>query len=776
MIFLAILLLIFVPGVFLASVLWRNRLPIVGFFALSGALGTAWSIVFTFIMAFLHIPFSIITLGIISVLPAVLTVIYRPSRSRLIYTTKNLPTFSWKSASIYLLMLVFLIQPFIFSHNQLPTGDIQKSIYWANSVLETGKLPNYAESVSLNRDPSDFSTPALHTTTAAIIKLSGDQYAGPAWFSFVLGIILTGLAVVITSLFTSSRQTQLLVFLFASMNIRFLRYVLYPGYHYQNLVGELLLVLGFTLFLLSIKTRIENKKETISLLASCLVVLLLIPFIHQFTAFLAIFVGAAMMLTLFIFYKYKLKSIVIHHKKVFSLSVALGMFIAIILLFFSPLSRKLSALFNLHPHLKPFAITIVEYPSFFGSIIFFLGIASLVFFLLKRREYSNKLPIFLLLAYASVFLILGQGNFFFIDIPSARTLFFASLPLAVLAGLFAGNIIRKKSVFAAIALSAILALQANSASQQIISVSHTQRVNATLTKETVNMIDFLNSFEKKDSLDNFLIDDWNRRRLTWGILSNFNMITRIGGDLKIIGDEAKQSALRKSLYETNLDYEKIFMLGNSSMIESLLKKHKIGLIGAAEEATSNSFKYNPLLGKAYGDSDTTIFSFNPSADEEKNADKETEFLLQPQTIANDVGDDEDVLSYSPISILATRISDPIYHDERTYREIQGADGIIRLNVKTYVLPFWDAEEKMVIKKPVRLLLRVKNNGAKARIMFNNKEVSNFETPKKGDFQDIIVDITENTLEYNDNGFIDLKLEIQHGPLAVDLIAAGISNK
>jgi hypothetical protein len=282
---------------------------------------------------------------------------------------------------------------------------------------------------------------------------------------------------------------------------------------------------------------------------------------------------------------------------------------------------------------------------------------------------------------------------------------------------------------------------------------------------------FLNSFEKKSDFNNFLIDDWNRRRLTWGILSSFNMVTRIGGDLKVIGDEAKQSALRKSLYETSLDYEKIFMLGNSPVIESLLRKHKIGLIGAAEEATSNNFKYNPLLGRAYGDSDTTIFSFSPS-ETIQQTDTEADFLLQPQTIANDVGDDEDILPYSPISILATRISDPIYHDERTYREIQSADGIIRLNVGTYVLPFWDSEGKSIIQKPIRLLLRVKNNGVRARIMFNNKEVSNFETPKKGDFQDIVVDMPGNTLEYNNKGFIDLKLEIEHGPLAIDLIAAG----
>jgi hypothetical protein len=55
-------------------------------------------------------------------------------------------------------------------------------------------------------------------------------------------------------------------------------------------------------------------------------------------------------------------------------------------------------------------------------------------------------------------------------------------------------------------------------------------------------------------------------------------------------------------------------------------------------------------------------------------------------------------------------------------------------------------------------------------------VSNFETPKKGDFQNVVVDIPENTLEYNNKGFIDLKLEIEHGPLAIDLIAAGTEAK
>jgi hypothetical protein len=771
MIILTILLLIFVPGIFLASVLWHDRLPMVGFLALSGALGTAWSILLTFILAFLHVPFSFITLGIVSILPAVFCIIHGPSRSRLIYTTKNLPIFSWKSTLLYLLTIVLLAQPFFFVHNQLPTGDIQKAIYWGNNVLETGKLPNYSTAASLNRDPADFSTPALHTLTAAIIKLSGNQYTGPAWFSFVLGMILAGLSITITSLFTSNRNTQLLSLLFASLNIRFLRYVLYPGYHYQNLVGELLLILGFTLFLLFIKNRKGEKKETIPLLFSCFIILLLIPFVHQFTAFLTVFVSVAVIIIALIFYRSKLKNLFILNKKVSSSVLLLFLALTIILLFFSPLSQKLSVLFTFHPHLKPFAITITEYPSFFGSIIFFLGISGIIFFLFNQKKYSNKLPLFFLLTYAILFLFLGQGNFFFIDIPSARTLFFAALPLAVLAGLFVGNVVGKKSVFAAIVLVTVLALQANSASQQIIAVSHTPRVNATLTKETTNMIAFLNSFEKKGDFNNFLIDDWNRRRLTWGILSNFNMVTRIGGDLKTIGDEAKQSALRKSLYETNLDYEKIFMLGNSPVIGDLLRKYKIGLIGAAEEATSNNFKYNPLLGMAYGDSDTTIFSFNLTETVEQT-DKETEFLLQPQTIANDVGDDEDIAPYSPISILATRISDPIFRDDRTYREIQSADGIIRLNVGTYVLPFWDSEGKTIIQKPVRLLLRIKNNGAGARMFFDNKKITNFETSKNGEFKDIIVDIPENTLSYNDKGFIDLKLQIQHGPLVIDLIAAG----
>jgi hypothetical protein len=71
---------------------------------------------------------------------------------------------------ILMLVLAFAI-PFVIFHDGLPTGDIQKSIIWANDVVETHHLPNYDRAVAdYNRDPVDFYTPGLHTLLASTLR------------------------------------------------------------------------------------------------------------------------------------------------------------------------------------------------------------------------------------------------------------------------------------------------------------------------------------------------------------------------------------------------------------------------------------------------------------------------------------------------------------------------------------------------------------------------------------------------------------------------------
>ena len=84
------------------------------------------------------------------------------------------PLFSHASFLVIFLTLYLLFSlPFLFYHSGLPTGDSQKSIYWANTILTNSSLPEYNTSLEkLNRDPVDFFTPGLHTATAYLMSFS----------------------------------------------------------------------------------------------------------------------------------------------------------------------------------------------------------------------------------------------------------------------------------------------------------------------------------------------------------------------------------------------------------------------------------------------------------------------------------------------------------------------------------------------------------------------------------------------------------------------------
>jgi hypothetical protein len=203
----------------------------------------------------------------------------------------------------------------------------------------------------------------------------------------------------------------------------------------------------------------------------------------------------------------------------------------------------------------------------------------------------------------------------------------------------------------------------------------------------------------------------------------------------------------------------------------LLEKQNIKLIGSATDASADTFKYNPYLTPVFTNTETTIYAFQPPAPGTAK-DNEADFLLLPTTIANDLGDAEDTQAYSAISINATRISDPIFRDSRTLREIQSVDGTIRLNVGNYVAPVWHKDNANNISTPLKLLMRLQNNGAETTIKFNDKEITTFNTPKDEKFSDVAINLPGGTLNYNNKGFVNLTLTIKHGPLVADLIAIG----
>jgi hypothetical protein len=322
-----------------------------------------------------------------------------------------------------------------------------------------------------------------------------------------------------------------------------------------------------------------------------------------------------------------------------------------------------------------------------------------------------------------------------------------------------------------ILLTLALAPLAQTAARELTAVTHNTRVNTTVTKDTLALLNELRA-RAPQMPGAILVDDWNRRRLTWAILSPYPMLTRVGGDLRVIAEESRQSPLRQKLYDAPLDFEKIFMLGNSPIIAPLLEKHRIALVGISPGTTADVFARNPLFRVALETPESVIYErvseYPPALD-----DPLAFFLLAPTTLANDVGDREDVLPHTAVSLFSTALSEPTTRDGSSVRTIKSRESVIRVNVETYVRPRWDAEDTKIISFPTRLVLRAARSSARGKIVIAERTVGDFALPQGTGFSDIVVDIPPQTLYVNDKGFVELTVVMTAGELTLDLVALGI---
>lgn len=784
MIVVALVLLIALPGAALASVAFRQPLPGLAWVSLAGACGLVWSVLGTFLLTLLHVPLSLGTLFLLGAVPVVGVLAFPALRFS---ARTSLAAIEWNAGStlIWLMTVIVLAYPFLTVHRGLPTGDVQKSLYWSQQILEEQRIPSYSDALKLNRDPADFLTPGLHTLTAAVSAISGGTLRGSAWLSFVASIILAGLAAALAALASPSRLAPTIAFVFAALNLRYLRYAFSPGYHYQNLLGEVLLLFLLVVLLSLLRpTRDSRTRAALALLG--LATLAALPLVHQFTAFLAVFfVGAAGATTALVCRKNivaRWKTLAPPARNTALTALMVGEIGALALFRTLPLAEKLPHVFTTTPHLAAFLIPISAYPELLGPSFLLFGLTGIVVTVVHARRSPAYPAVAILAVWTVTVLVLGQGPRFFVDIPSARTLFYAAVPLAVFCGLFLARTVsgvaalfpRGFPVLLPILLMLALAPLAQTAARELTAVTHNTRVNTTVTEDTRVLLNDLRA-RTPHMPGAILVDDWNRRRLTWAILSPYPMLTRVGGDLRVIAEESRQSPLRQQLYDAHLDFEKIFMLGNSPIIAPLLEKHRIALVGSSRGTTADVFAQNPLFRVALETPESVIYEQvpeNPPATA-KVDDPLAFFLLAPTTLANDVGDREDVLPHTAVSLFSTALSEPATRDGTSVRTIKSRESVIRVNVATYVRPRWDAQDAKVISFPTRLVLRAARSSARGKIVVAERTVGDFALPQGKGFSDIVVDIPAQTLRINNKGFVELAVVTTAGELTLDLVALGI---
>ena len=636
----------------------------------------------------------------------------------------------------FLLLFALFSAPYLLYHDGLPTGDSQKAILWAQQILQNQELPDYNQAGTLlNRDPVDFYTPGLHTLTALVMQLIPRSplggFARLTSIGFLSIALSIGVALVATALALEVFQNKLSILATALIpfliltNFRFLRYLREPGYHFQNVVGELLLF-GLIYLVLSLT---KQWRWSTALLATVVVSTLALT--HQFSTFLAAFLLLPIILT---FISYRRDRIVhlVKQQQIYAILIISALVLIIVSGFAIGLHQKIPHIFTTTPHLIQLTPNLIDYPKTMGTTWFIAGIVGLTLFtrhILKDRQ--RDIPG---LGFASpaealregwvlsvfVLLLLSQGPRLGIDIPPVRTLFYSVVPLSIAAAYFFAWLAKRFGTIpstlprraAYLLLALLIIMPATSSVAKAYSLSHTVRTNSTLSAGQLMLVEFL-----KEQPGAVLIDDYNRRSASWLVLAGQPMFTRIAANLERQMNEAGQSEKRLELYLKQLDFEKIFAQGSKPELINLMNKHNIRYLTGIEKSSRSAFQYNPALVEVARGDDIVLYKAATTKSGEganlcgvdvdahvvdrRGRDKLrtncapttlSNWLLRPSTLVNDIGDREDTFEHLPASLRATRLSKPKFINQHTFRTTTAPLIPLRFNVGDFVRLLWDKEK------------------------------------------------------------------------------------
>lgn len=663
--------------------------------------------------------------------------------------------------------------PYLIYHDGLPTGDSQKAIIWGLDIARTHQLPDYHLSLEkYNRDAADFLTPGLHALTALLIQWNNDYLMTVGLLSIALAVATACIAAALLAHLSpaSSFLWPGLAAFFVLTNIRFLRYVREPGYHLQNVLGEVLL---FGLLLI-IVTLLKRWRLSDSLLAIFLIIALAVS--HQFSLFIALSLVPAILMVTVIANRshFKMQWQIVRLRL-----IAIGIILVVTSFIASPifnLPQKMADIFNRTPHLSNYLPVWSEYPEHLGIVLLISGLTGWIGLLWsKTPSLATYLERLAFVLSAGTILILSQGPRFGLDIPPARALFYSVVPVSIGAAFFWQQLThvvqqRRPKYQRLVAFSFINCLILLPAGNAVVTaysgLSHTIAPNATLTPEIQILIQYL----KQHPSGGILTDDFNRRASSWLILSQQPTLTRIAGLDRQMA-EAEQSPQRATLYHNQLDYEKIFDLGSLPFIQDLTDKHNVTWLTGIDGSSQSSLGLNPLLKEAATADSIRLYKIQPPAAGALPPifDQPTiNWLLASTTLANDIGDLEDTFEHLPASLAATRLSEPQQTSEPsysiTYRSTSAPLIPLRFNVNDYVASVWQqanpaAYRLFVAATPVDAL-----------------QLDGFLSPPStsSSAQPWSVIIPATDLPIDDRGFITVMLHNPHQQaIRFDLIALGL---
>lgn len=674
-------------------------------------------------------------------------------------------------AAILILYTAFSI-PFLLNHQGLPTGDSQKTIFWAQDIEEHHALPTYAKSLTLlNRDPVDFYTPGLHTVAAAISNISPFPLTSIGFFAIIAGIVTAivagGIAKEIFDLDGKIFPATLVAALILT-NIRFLRYLREPGYHLQNIVGELLLF-GVLYLSLSLIHRYRTKDLILAIL--CLAALI---FTHQFSSFIAAFMLVPAGLIFLLSRRHILAQAM---RKSIALSVLVCALLATIVVggFFLGLLEKIPHIFTTNSHLVNELPSLLDYPRLLGTWWLLTGLAGTALLTIHSvRKHPHYREGIALVASIIILLALSQGPRIFIDIPPVRAMFYLVVPLSITSAYFISAVfsyvsqqpLSPKKVTLQLTMVGVLAVGLTTSLYSAYSTSSRQaRTNSTLTPGLKLLI------ENPSLLPAGAIvtDDYGKRAGSWLLLSDRPTYSRLASDIRRPMLESQQNSTRHEMYIKQLDFEKIYSLGNWPGILTLMKKHGISTVTGVDGTSYSVFAANPALQEHAWVDTTHLFTFSSRITDSYPAnipsDKET-WLLKPSTLANDIGDDEDTQDFLPASVSATRLNAVSRSQNKTYRITTAPIIPLDFNMADYSSVLWDQDGNGQPDTTLELFLT---------LAFPSKNLSVAENKLDNNSTTHTIKMSSESLSTNAKGHVIVNLHNpDESPVAIDMIALGLA--
>ena len=334
------------------------------------------------------------------------------------------------------LVLQFSLFSFYFYNEFRPNGDSYMSVLWSQ-LIENEKSTHFdvydENSKYWGKEGEIYFTPLLHIINFSAGGIIGIGYESVVFlFLIIFSFILFGLLYIFFKKI-SVTFTIFSLIIYSTSFMRDKRYFIIPGYHYQNMFGDIFFIVILFLMYLIIKTYKEKDKihwRYILIIGLSFNATILY---HQLTAFIIFFILIFLMIFIFFYFKlYRRIYTSLTKKKLFFLVPLFLIFLVYIIFDYTLYGRWFLSIFTnvpkdslLYLEMRPF----MNYGSLLGSkslfYLFLLALPSLlIYFLLRLKDNYDKLSIFVLPTI--VILILTKGPLLNILTFPLRTLWFLS--------------------------------------------------------------------------------------------------------------------------------------------------------------------------------------------------------------------------------------------------------------------------------------------------------------------------------------------------------------